>query len=96
MGAVRASHPRFRRQGSTPRMVLTEDDIAILKQVYRHRFVRADDVYRLMERSSDRLSRRLTLLFRNDYLDRPMCQVDRYHEGGSRALVYGLDRKSVA
>jgi hypothetical protein len=71
-------------------MELTEDDIAILLCVYRHRFVRADELYRLINRSPDRLSRRLTLLFRNEYLDRPIAQVDRYRGGGSRPLVYGL------
>lgn len=90
MGAMRASKPRFRREGPAPRMELTGDDIAILQAVYRHRFVRADDLYRLIGRSSDRLSRRLTLLFRNEFLDRPIAQIDRYRAGGSQPLVYGL------
>ncbi len=91
MGTIRASHPRFRREGAPPRVQLTADDATVLRHVFRHRFVRADDLYRLLGgRSADRLSRRLTLLFRAEYLDRPMAQVDRYHEGGSRALVYGL------
>jgi hypothetical protein len=71
-------------------MELTDDDMAILQAVYRHRFVRADDLYRLIGRSPDRLSRRLTLLFRNEYLDRPIAQIDRYRAGGSQPLVYGL------
>lgn len=91
MGKVRASHPRFRRQGDAPRIELTADDLEILKCVYRHRFVQADHLYRLLDgRSPDRLSRRLTLLFRNEFLDRPLAQVDRYREGGSKPLVYGL------
>ncbi|MEI9932658.1 MAG: replication-relaxation family protein [Rhizomicrobium sp.] len=92
MGQVRASHPRFKRDGIAPRIELTEDDIAILRAVHRHRFVRADDLYRLFgERSQDKLSRRLTRLYRNKFLDRPIAQVDRFREGGSRPLVYGLD-----
>jgi protein involved in plasmid replication-relaxation len=87
MGAVRASHPRFRREGKAPPIELTKDDAAILHRVFRHRFIRADDLYRLFgDRSADRLSRRL----RNEFLDRPIAQIDRYHVGGSRALVYGL------
>lgn len=92
MAATRSSFPRFRREGSAPRIELTDDDIEILRRVYRYRFIRADDLYRLFgQRSPDRLSRRLVQLYRNRYLDRPIAQVDRYHKGGSRALVYGLD-----
>ena len=92
MGDIRKSYPRFKRNGGAPRIELTEDDIAILGHVYRHRFIRADDVYRLFgERSPDKLSRRLTRLYRNHFIDRPIAQVDRFREGGSRAMVYGLD-----
>lgn len=90
MGALRASKPRFRREGAPPRIELTDDDVAVLQVVYRYRFVRADDLYRLIGRSPDRLSRRLTLLFRNEFLDRPLAQIDRYRTGGSQSLVYGL------
>ncbi len=92
MGTVRTSYPRFRREGDAPRVEFTDDDIAIIRCVYRHRFVRADDLYRLFPgRTTDRLSRRLTLLYRAGYLDRPIAQIDRYHQGGSQSLVYGLD-----
>lgn len=92
MGTVRASYPRFRREGGVPRIVLTGDDLALLLCVYRHRFVRADDLYRLFaHRSRDRLSRRLTWLYRNQFLDRPIAQVDRFRTGASQALAYGLD-----
>jgi len=92
MGQVRASFPRFRREGVAPRIELTDDDVELLRRVYRYRFIRADDLYRLFDqRSPDRLSRRLVRLYRNHYLDRPIAQVDRYREGGSQAMVYGLD-----
>lgn len=91
MATKRASHPRFRRQGESSRIELTADDTAILRCVYRHRFVDAECLYRLFPgRSADRISRRLTLLFRNEFLDRPVAQIDRFGEGGSRPLVYGL------
>ena len=91
MSGVRKSHPRFRRDENAPRIVLTPDDEAIIRYVYQHRFVRAEDLYRLIEgRMPDRLSRRLTLLFRNEFLDRPIAQIDSFREGGSKSLVYGL------
>lgn len=92
MGTVRASYPRFRREGGTPKIILTGDDLALLLCVYRHRFIRADDLYRLFaQRSRDRLSRRLTRLYRNQFLDRPIAQVDRFRAGPSQSLAYGLD-----
>ena len=92
MATTRKSYPRFKRSGDAPRIELTEDDTAILRHVFRHRFLRADDLYRLFAgRSSDKLSRRLTRLYRNGFLDRPIAQVDRYRAGGSKSLVYGLD-----
>lgn len=91
MGPPRNSHPRFRRDGTATPIKLTGDDVAILRYIYRHRFMRSDDLYRLFgERSQDKLSRRLASLFRNEFLDRPIAQVERYREGGSRPLVYGL------
>lgn len=58
--------------------------------------MRADDLYRLFgERSPDKLSRRLVRLYRNKFLDRPIAQIDRYHDGGSKALVYGLDNNGA-
>lgn len=92
MGAIRKSYPRFRREGGAPRIELTEDDLSVLLLIYRHRFVRADDVYALFpHRSRDKLSRRLTWLYRNQFLDRPISQIDRFRAGPSQALVYGLD-----
>lgn len=96
MGDARASYPRFKRSGAPPRIELTGNDIEILRCVYRHRFIRADDLYRLFAtRSTDKLSRRLVRLYRNHYLDRPIAQVDRYSEGGSKPMVYGLDNRGA-
>jgi hypothetical protein len=92
----RASHPRFRRVGDAPRVALTVDDEVILQHVYRHRFIRSDDLYQLLpDRSPDRLSRRLTLLYRARFLDRPIAQIDRFHKGGSQTFVYGLDKEGA-
>lgn len=92
MGDVRTSYPRFRRTGASPRLELTQDDSAILQRVFRHRFVRAEDLYRLFpDRTPDRLSRRLTQLYRSKFLDRPISQIDYFRGAGSQSLVYGLD-----
>ena len=98
MGASRASFPRFRREGTAPRIELTADDIEILRRVHRHRFIRADDIYRLFpERSRDHLSRRLAGLYRNQFLDRPIAQVDRFQEGGgSQPFVLWARRRRCA
>lgn len=92
MGDVRTSYPRFRRTGAAPRLELTQDDISILQRVFRYRFVRAEDLYRLFpDRTPDRLSRRLTQLYRARFLDRPVSQIDYFRGAGSQSLVYGLD-----
>lgn len=92
VAGARRSYPRFKREGDAPRIELTSDDTAIIQCIYRHRFVRADDLYRLFpDRTPDRLSRRLTVLYRAGFIDRPIAQIDRFGRGGSQALVYGLD-----
>lgn len=92
MGQVRQSKPRFRRPDEPAPIALTDYDLALLRRVYRHRFIATDDLFRLFaDRSPDRLSRRLMQLYRAGYLDRPLAQIDRFRGGGSRPLVYGLD-----
>lgn len=77
-------------------MDLTDDDLAILRALYRYRFMRADDIYRLFpQRSPDRVSRRLTRLYRAGLVDRPPAQIDRFRSGGSQHLVYGLDARGA-
>jgi len=36
------------------------------------------------------------LLYHHGFLERPRAQIDRYHEGGSQYIIYGLGRKSQA
>ncbi|MFO1186263.1 MAG: replication-relaxation family protein [Alphaproteobacteria bacterium] len=76
---------------------MTDDDAMILRHIYRHRFISSEDLCRLFpERSEDKLSRRLTLLYRAGFLDRPTSQVDYHmHGGGSKALVHGLDNEGA-
>jgi len=92
MGERRASYPRFRRGDTAPRIEVTDDDVAILRHIYRHRFIRTTDLYRLLSpRSPDKVSRRLARLYRNHFLDRPLAQIDQFRGAGSQPLVYGLD-----
>ena len=75
-------------------MQLTERDRAIIRLVHRHRFLRSPRIVALMADSSQGLSRRLQLLYHHGFLERPRAQLDYYHRGGSRHIVYGLGNKS--
>lgn len=75
-------------------MQLTDRDRKIIQAVSRHRFLRSDHILALIGGSSQQLLRRLKLLYHHGYLERPRAQIDYYRHGGSRAMVYGLGRKS--
>lgn len=86
---------RFERAAHAPPLDLTPLDVAVLRHVRRHRFLRSDQLVRLTGESSAALSRRLNLLFRHGYLDRPRAQW-RYHEPDrSRELIHGLGKRGV-
>lgn len=83
--------PRFKRDPErTGAFQVTQRDIEILRHVAEHRFIRSEWIIKLVGGSKQQLIRRLNLLFHHGYLDRPRCQLDYYHEGGSKSLVYGL------
>jgi Replication-relaxation len=83
--------PRFRRKGEEIRQFkLTARDLEIIRQVARHRFLSSPQICALVEGAHTQIIRRLQCLFHAGYLDRPRCQLDYYHAGGSRAMVYGL------
>lgn len=69
---------------------MTPRDIEILRHVAEHRFIRSEWLIKLVGGSRQQILRRLNLLFHHGYLDRPRAQLDYYHEGGSKSLVYGL------
>lgn len=77
-------------------MQLTERDREIIRLVHRHRFLRSPQIVALVNDSSQQLLRRLQLLYHHGYLERPRSQIDYYHKGGSRHMVYGLGSKSVS
>jgi hypothetical protein len=82
--------PRFRRVSEPPAFRLTDDDVEIIRQVARHRFLRSTHIAVLVGRSIDRTNDRLSRLFHAAYLDRPRAQLDYYPASGSSPFVYAL------
>jgi hypothetical protein len=82
--------PRFRRAPEPPAFRLTEDDVAIIRQVARHRLIRSTDIAALVGRSLDRTNDRLRLLFHAGYVDRPRAQLDRFPTEGTAPMIYAL------
>ena len=85
--------PRFKRAHGVPPMQLTERDRDIIRLVHRHRFLRSPQIAALMDDRSQQLLRRLQVLYHHGYLERPRAQIDYYHQGGTRHIVYGLGSK---
>jgi hypothetical protein len=55
--------PRFRRASEPPAFRLTDDDVEIVRQLARHRFLRSTHIAALVGRSLDRTNDRLSRLF---------------------------------
>lgn len=85
---------RFRRDHPPP-LRLTADDLAILRHVAAHRFLRSTHLVALMNRPAKKIVERLGTLYHNAYLDRPRAQLDYYATAGSAPLVYGLGTKGA-
>ena len=82
--------PRFRRASEPPAFRLTDDDIDIVRQLARYRFLRSTHIAALIGRSLDRTNDRLSRLFHAGYLDRPRAQLDYYPTAGSAPIAYAL------
>jgi hypothetical protein len=82
--------PRFRRASKPPAFRLTDDDVAIVRLLARHRFLRSTHIAVLAGRSLDRTNDRLSKLFHAGYLDRPRAQLDYYPTTGSAPMAYAL------
>jgi Replication-relaxation len=85
--------PRFIRSSPGAPLRLTERDRQIIRCVHRHRFLRSPQIIALVQGSAQQILRRLRLLYHHGYLERPRAQIDYYHQGGPRSLVYGLGNK---
>ena len=88
--------PRFKRASAVAAIRLTERDHEIIRLVQRFRFVRSSHICSLIPGSPQQLLRRLKLLYHHGLLERPRSQIDYYHKGGSRHMVYGLGSKGAA
>ncbi|RNJ50929.1 replication-relaxation family protein [Methylocystis hirsuta] len=88
--AIATRRPRFHRASDPPNFRVTEDDIAIIRHIARHRFLRSTHVADLVRRSIDRTNDRLCHLFHAGYVDRPRAQLDYYPTKGSAPMVYAL------
>jgi hypothetical protein len=82
--------PRFRRASEPPAFRLTDDDVHIVRQLARHRFLRSTHIAALVGRSLDRTNDRLLRLFHAGYVDRPRAQLDYYPSAGSSPIAYAL------
>lgn len=87
--------PRFKRSPAIAPMRLTDRDREILRCIDRHRFLRSDHLTSLLPGSRQQTLRRLQLLYHHGYLERPRCQIEYYHRGGSRSIAYGIGNKGA-
>ena len=87
--------PRFRRAPEPPTFRVTDDDVVIVRQLARYRFLRSTHIAALVGRSLDRTNDRLSRLFHAGYLDRPHAQLDYYPTAGSAPMVYALANRGA-
>src|SRR5713101_2955025 len=88
--AQQSRRPRFRRASEPPAFRLTDDDVEIVRQLARFRFLRSTHIAALVGRSVDRTNDRLMRLFHAGYIDRPRAQLDRFPSEGSAPITYAL------
>ena len=88
--------PRFNRVEIQPAFQITERDVAIVREVARHRFLRSTHISQLLDAPHKKILERLTPLYHTGYLDRPRAQLE-YHVcgGGSAPLVYALGNRGA-
>lgn len=87
--------PHFRRQ-APPSLRITDDDIAIVRRVAKHRFLRSTHIARLLRRPPKKVVERLGALYHTGYLDRPRAQLDYYATSGRAPYVYALGNRGAA
>lgn len=90
----RQRRPRFTRAAPPP-LRLTDDDVALIGHVAKHRFLRSTHLVALIERPAKKIVERLGVLFHAGYLDRPRAQLDYYSTAGSAPLVYALGNRGA-
>lgn len=85
--------PRFKRASAVASMQLTKRDSAIIRLIHHHRFLRSSHIVSLIGGSSQGVLRRLQLMYHHKFLERPRAQIEYFHHGGSRHVIYGLGTK---
>ena len=86
---------RFVREAPDP-FQLTDRDIALVRHVAQHRFLRSTHLSDLCQAPHKKVCDRLTSLFHAGYLDRPRAQFESFRDGGgSAAMVYALGNRGV-
>lgn len=84
---------RFQREPDG-HIQITERDLAIVREVFRHRFLRSTHLQALVG-GGQGLIRRLSELYHHAYLDRPKEQIEFYSRAGSKPMVYALGNKGA-
>ena len=88
--------PRFTHDSAVAQIELTERHRKILCQMHRHRFPGSHHIIAMIGDSRQHVLRRLQLICRVGYLERPRAQIHYYHQGGSRAIAFGLGNQGAA
>jgi len=83
---------RFTRV-SLPPFELQDRDTEIIRQVFKHRFLRTSHLTALVEGSDQQISRRLQILYHNQFLDRPRIQSVR--TAANRELTHALGNRGA-
>jgi Replication-relaxation len=84
--------PRFQRSPSALPFQLTHRDSELIERVFEHRFLNSTQLITLVHGSRQQTLRRLQRLYHHGYLDRPRCQIDLFHQLGTRPMIYGLGK----
>jgi len=89
--------PHFRRHDPPP-ILITDDDVAIIRFVYEGRFRRSTDICKFMrQRPAKKIIERIGVLFHNAYLDRPQAQRDYFRANKRRPpYIYALGNRGAA
>ncbi len=83
---------RFTRV-SPPPFELQDRDTEIIRQVFKHRFLRTSHLTALVEGSDQQITRRLQILYHNQFLDRPRIQSVR--TAANHELIHGLGNRGA-
>jgi hypothetical protein len=87
---------RFSRDNHIKPIQLTDCDLEIVRLIHRHRFLRSSHIVSMVKGKREPILRRLQLLYHHGYLERPRAQIEYFHRGGSKPIVYGLGNKAMS